>query len=548
MTINNILWFRHGLRLHDNPSRLEALKSDCQSSSGEPVKLFPVFIFDGESAGTRIVGYNRMKFLLESLADLDRQFRELGGQLLVFRGDSETVLRRLFEELNIKKLCFEQDCEPIWRERDERVTRLCETMDVKCVENVSHTLWNPNEVIQTNGDIPPLTYQMFLHTVDIIGEPPRPVGAPDFEFVEFGRIPAILASELKLFQQSHMPGPEEFGLTYDGNADIAFQKWFGGETRALESLGARLKQEEEAFREGYYLPTQAKPEILGPATSMSAALRFGCLSVRMFYWCVHDLFAKVQASSQFKCPIGQHITGQLIWREYFYTMSVRNPHYGEMERNPICLNIPWYEPVDDSLVRWKEGRTGFPLIDAAMRQLLAEGWLHHILRNITATFLTRGGLWISWEAGLQHFLKYLLDADWSVCAGNWMWVSSSAFERLLDSSKCTCPIALAYRLDPTGDYVKRYVPELANFPAHLVHEPWKATKEEQLEYGCTIGQHYPAPMVDLNVVAKRNAHAMAKLREQLVNNGGSTPPHCRPSDIDEIRQFFWLADDVVPET
>ncbi|XP_053670941.1 cryptochrome-1 [Anopheles nili] len=544
MTINNILWFRHGLRLHDNPSLLEALKNDCVNQSSETVKLFPVFIFDGESAGTRLIGYNRMKFLLESLADLDRQFRELGGQLLVFRGDSVSVLRRLFEELNIKKLCYEQDCEPIWKDRDDQVAKLCQSMDVRCVENVSHTLWNPNEVIQTNGDIPPLTYQMFLHTVNIIGEPPRPVGAPNFEFIEFGRVPAILASELKLCQD--IPAPEEFGVFYDGNASIAFQKWIGGETHALEALGARLKQEEEAFREGYYLPTQAKPEILGPATSMSAALRFGCLSVRMFYWCVHDLFAKVQTHSQFQYPGGQHITGQLIWREYFYTMSVQNPHYGEMERNPICLNIPWYTPQDDSLARWKEGRTGFPMIDAAMRQLMAEGWLHHILRNITATFLTRGGLWISWEAGLQHFLKYLLDADWSVCAGNWMWVSSSAFERLLDSSKCTCPIALAHRLDPKGDYVKRYLPELAKYPVQFIHEPWKAPKEQQIEYGCVIGEDYPAPMVDLSAVAKRNAHTMASLRDKLLD-GGSTPPHCRPSDIDEIRQFFWLADDVVTE-
>lgn len=531
--------------MHDNPSLLEALKNDCANHSSETVKLFPVFIFDGESAGTKIVGYNRMKFLLESLADLDRQFRELGGQLLVFRGDSETVLRRLFEELNVKKLCFEQDCEPIWKDRDDRVAKLCQSMDVRCVEHVSHTLWNPLEVIQTNGDIPPLTYQMFLHTVNIIGEPPRPVGAPNFEYIEFGRIPAILSSELKLFAK--IPTPEDFGIRYDGLADIAYQKWIGGETRALSALGSRLKQEEEAFREGYYLPTQANPEILGPATSMSAALRFGCLSVRLFYWCVHDLFAKVQSDSQFKYPGGQHITGQLIWREYFYTMSVQNPYYGEMERNPICLNIPWCEPRDDSLARWKEGRTGFPMIDAAMRQLLAEGWLHHILRNITATFLTRGGLWISWEAGLQHFLKYLLDADWSVCAGNWMWVSSSAFERLLDSSKCTDPISLGRRLDPKGSYVKRYLPELTSYPPELIHEPWKATREQQIEYGCVIGEHYPAPMVDLAVVGKRNAQTMASLRENLVADGSSTPPHCRPSDIDEIRQFFWLSDDVVPE-
>lgn len=126
-------------------------------------------------------------------------------------------------------------------------------------------------------------------------------------------------------------------------------------------------------------------------------------------------------------------------------------------------------------------------------------------------------------------------------------MSSSAFERLLDSSKCTDPISLGRRLDPKGSYVKRYVPELANYPPELIHEPWKASREQQTEYGCVIGEHYPAPMVDLAVVGKRNAQTMASLRENLVADGSSTPPHCRPSDIDEIRQFFWLSDDVVPE-
>ncbi|XP_053690521.1 cryptochrome-1 [Sabethes cyaneus] len=543
MTVNHILWFRHGLRLHDNPSLLEALRSDCGDVT-EPVRIFPIFIFDGESAGTKLVGYNRMKYLLESLADLDRQLREIGGQLYMLRGNAVNVMRRLFEELNIRKLCFEQDCEPIWKERDENIKNLCKTMDVRCVEKVSHTLWDPEQVIKVNGGIPPLTYQMFLHTVNIIGKPPRPVSAPSFEFCEFGKIPAILATELKLFPTN--PTPEDFGIYYEGNPDISHLRWLGGETKSLESLSRRLSQEEEAFRDGYYLPNQAKPEFVGPPTSLSAALRFGCLSVRMFYWCVHDLFEKVQANSAFQYPGGHHITGQLIWREYFYTMSMNNPKYAEMEANPICLNIPWYEPKDDSLQRWKEGRTGYPMIDAAMRQLLAEGWLHHILRNITATFLTRGALWISWEAGLEYFLKHLLDADWSVCAGNWMWVSSSAFEKLLDSSSCTSPIVLARRLDPKGEYVKRYLPELRKFPTIYVHEPWKAPLKIQQECGCIIGTDYPSPMIDLVEAGKRNANTMKSIRQKLMERG-STPPHCRPSNMDEIRQFFWLPEDVVTD-
>ncbi|CAG9133430.1 unnamed protein product [Plutella xylostella] len=160
---------------------------------------------------------------------------------------------------------------------------------------------------------------------------------------------------------------------------------------------------------GSYLPTHGSPDLLGPPISLSPALRFGCLSVRRFYWSLQEVFRRVHRG---RLPAAHFISGQLIWREYFYTMSVNNPQYGQMEANPICLDIPWRQPRGDELERWKSGRTGFPFIDAAMRQLLTEGWLHHAVRNTVASFLTRGTLWLSWEHGLHHFLKYLLDADW----------------------------------------------------------------------------------------------------------------------------------------
>jgi len=165
---------------------------------------------------------------------------------------------------------------------------------------------------------------------------------------------------------------------------------------------------------------------------------------------LRDLFDTIHHG---KPPSGANITGQLIWREYFYTMSVLNPHYAEMVPNPICLDIPWNEDPK-GFECWKKGMTGYPFVDAAMRQLVLEGWIHHVARNAVACFLTRGDLWISWEKGLEFFQEHLLDADWSVNAGNWMWVSSSAFEQLLDCSKCVCPVNYGQRLDPWGEYVK----------------------------------------------------------------------------------------------
>lgn len=160
------------------------------------------------------------------------------------------------------------------------------------------------------------------------------------------------------------------------------------------------------------------------------------------------------------------------------------------------------------------------------------------IKAINFRFLTRTGMWLSWEIGLQHFLKHLLDADWSVCAGNWMWVSSSAFEKLLDSSKCSI-VPLAQRLDPYGDYVKRYVPELRNLPNKFIHQPWLTPVDVQVKHECIIGQHYPEPIIDLAQASQVNSNRMKKIRESLIEG----QPHVRPSNEDEIRTFFWIAED-----
>lgn len=479
-----------------------------------------------------------MKYLLESLTDLDEQLKEKGGNgLLIFQGNPAYIFRTLITELGINKICYEQDCEPIWRQRDEKIEYLCEELGVERIEKVAHTLWDPKLIIETNGGFPPLTYQMMLHTISVIGPPNRPIEkAVDFSNINFGVIPDYLVNELKLMET--IPTPEDFSIFPENTNSEVFLTWKGGEKRALEQLQLRLEVERNAFENGTYLPNQANIDLIGQPTSMSAALRFGCLSVRKFYYEIHDRVHKVQKTNPF-FPGGNHITGQLIWREYFYTMSVNNPNYGQMKGNPICLDIAWRQPNKQEVSVWKSGKTGIPIIDAAMRQLLAEGWLHHVMRNLVATFLTRTGLWLSWEIGFQHFLKYLLDADWSVCAGNWMWVSSSAFEKLLDSSKCAI-IPFGMRLDPKGEYIKRYIPELRNMPTEFIHQPWKAPIEIQEEINCVIGQEYPLPIIDLAQTSQINSQRMKRIRESIIE----TKLHVRPSNEEEIRMFFWMAEEI----
>lgn len=196
-----IHWFRHGLRLSDMPSLYEVSKVrenlcnqltiiDHEINSFQNFKkkvckkIYPIFIFDGMSAGTSTIGFNRMRYLLECLADLDDQFKQFGGRLYVFHGNSRDILQKLIPQWSVGYLSFEQDPEPIWKERDDSAKELCNQMGVQVIERISHTLWDPLEVIATNGGQPPLNYELFCHTVEVIGPPNRPLKTPDFKLLE----------------------------------------------------------------------------------------------------------------------------------------------------------------------------------------------------------------------------------------------------------------------------------------------------------------------------------------------------------------------------
>lgn len=516
----SIHWFRHGLRLHDNPALLESLEYEGD--------FYPIFIFDGEVAGTRTAGYNRMRFLLESLQDLDENLKKYGGRLYVFHGNPVKILSDLFSEWSVGRLTFEQDPEPIWSARDYAVRKLCTDSGVECVEKISHTLWDPKLIIENNGGCPPLTYMLFNQVVQMIGDPPQPCDDPDFSKVN---MPVNKDHDSKF----SIPTLEQLRVTLEcQEQNDRVNNWKGGETQALRLFAHRIQVEEMAFGCGNVMPNQSYPDLVGPPLSMSAHLRFGCLSIRKLYWALRDAYIKINTQKPFTISV----VGQLMWREYFYTMSVNNINYNKMEENPICLNIPWYND-EEKLKKWENGETGFPWIDAIMKQLKHEGWIHHAARHAVSTFLTRGDLWINWEDGLKVFDKLLLDADWSVCAGNWMWMSSSAFEKVLNCPKCFCPVRYGRKMDPNGEYVKRYLPVLKDMPIRYLFEPWKAPKAVQEKAKCIIGVDYPRPMVDHSKASKECFNMMMEVKNKLVSQGKEVE-HCRPTNMDEVRMFVWM--------
>merc|ERR1711904_205914 len=246
-------------------------------------------------------------------------------------------------------------------------------------------------------------------------------------------------------------------------------------------------------------------------TGLSPYFRFGCLSVRTAW---HAITQCQQGRRHSQPP--QSLKGQLLFREMFYVLSVSVPNWDRDEDNPMCKRIPWGEEAK-LLTAWEEGRTGYPFIDALMRQLRQTGWMHHLGRHAVACFLTRGDLWQNWTKGRDVFDKLLLDADWALNNGNWLWLAgvapfSAPYFRIYDP----CPGGKSsLNAEQQGDFVRPFVPELAAMPAKYIYKPWTAPLQVQQTAKCIIGKDYPAPIVDHKFARERNLQYFANALEEL---------------------------------
>nr|XP_020469336.1 cryptochrome-1-like isoform X1 [Monopterus albus] len=491
MVVNTIHWFRKGLRLHDNPSLKESLLG------ADTVRC--VYILDPWFAGSSNVGINRWRFLLQSLEDLDSSLRKLNSRLFVIRGQPTDVFPRLFKEWKITRLSYEYDSEPFGKERDAAIKKLASEAGVEVTVRISHTLYDLDKIIELNGGQSPLTYKRFQSLISCMDAVEVPAESITAEIM--GKCTTPLSEDHD--DKFGVPSLEELGFDTEG---LSSAVWPGGETEALTRLERHL--ERKAWVANFERPRMNANSLLASPTGLSPYLRFGCLSCRLFYFKLTDLYRKVKKNSS--PPLSLY--GQLLWREFFYTAATNNPCFDKMENNPICVQIPW-DRNPEALAKWAEGRTGFPWIDAVMTQLRQEGWIHHLARHAVACFLTRGDLWISWEEGMKVFEELLLDADWSVNAGSWMWLSCSSFFQQF--FHCYCPVGFGRRTDPNGDYIRRYLPILRGFPAKYIYDPWNAPESVQKAAKCIIGVHYPKPMVHHAEASRLSIERMKQIYQQL---------------------------------
>eukprot|EP00811_Abedinium_folium_P025535 NODE_3648_length_2004_cov_7.693127.p1 GENE.NODE_3648_length_2004_cov_7.693127~~NODE_3648_length_2004_cov_7.693127.p1 ORF type:complete len:534 (-),score=79.26 NODE_3648_length_2004_cov_7.693127:342-1943(-) len=497
-----VVWFRKCLRIDDNAALAEA----AQIAN----VVVPVFVLNPKLADPQRVSAHRYRFLLESLADLDRQLRLLGSRLFVLRGDPVEKIGALLKTgapllaTKPSHIFWEGGAEPHARARDAKASKLAAASGVQVKICDGQTLYNVDGALRLNGGKAPSQMQGMLSLAQKLGEPPLPVPAPK-------RLPKPVP-----LADFSVPALTACGYS-EPEAHCGFR---GGEAEGQRRMAEMLAK--AAYICSFEKPKTQSTAFDPPSTTLlSPYLMLGCVSARRFY---HST-KKVLAGKQHSQP-PTSLLGQIYFREIAYLQGASIPNYDRQTGNPACKQIPW-ESNPELLRAWEEGRTGYPFIDAVMRQLIRKGWIHHLARHAVACFLTRGDLWISWEEGRDVFDRHLLDADWSINNNNWLALSGVApwsppYFRVyhpvpkMDSS-------LNVR-DPEGKYIREFVPELKNMPGKYIYAPWTAPLEVQKKAGCIVGKHYPKPVVRHESASgqnlKRFGAALAMLKKAGVTTTG----------------------------
>jgi deoxyribodipyrimidine photo-lyase len=455
-----VVWFRRDLRLTDHPAL------DRARARGPLVCLFVV---DPGILGRRHHrAPARLRFLRAGIEELDRELRERGAVLVVRHGAPEEVVPAVCTEAGADLVVATREVSPLGRARDDGVrTRLSR-------DGIGFEL-HGGDLLAEPGDIPGPAgegYRVFspFHRVWREFTPPPHVPAPDA-----------------------LPGP---ALRSDGLGVLPFgpAPLPAGPTAARDRLVAYIRS---AGADAY---GERRNDIAADATSgLSPYLRFGM--------CTAPQIGRALGLPDPLSPGRGELWRQVAWREFFHHLLARHPHAARASWREELRSVRWDHDAG-ALAAWEAGRTGYPLVDAAMRQLVREGRVHNRARMVAASFLVKD-LLIDWRRGETVFMRHLLDGDPANNNGGWQWVAGTGADAA-PYFRVMNPVLQSRKFDPDGLYIRRHVTELARVPSALIHEPWRMSPEQQREAGCAIGRDYPAPIVDHS---SRRAEALERYSE-----------------------------------
>lgn len=458
-----ILWFRKDLRVGDNPALCEA------AGRGGPV--VPVFVWAPEVEGAWAPGAANRWWLHQSLRTLDEALHERGSRLILRKGDPKEALVKLVRETGARAVFWNRCYEPAVRQHDEQTGAILAEAGIEASSYDGALLVEPWHALNKQEK----PYQVFTpfwraHVAAIEPGEPRPAPA---KLTAPKRWPtSVQLEDLAL----------ESTVDWAGGLRAA---WQPGQRGAYYALDRFL---DEAL--GDYAGARDRPDL--PGTSrLSPHLRFGEISPRSVW---HAVCQRAATEGRKGLVRGEEAyLRQLAWREFSYHLLVHFPHTTDAPLRSAFARFPWREDAE-ALRAWQEGRTGYPLVDAGMRELRTTGWMHNRVRMSAASFLVKH-LLLPWQAGAQWFWDRLVDADLANNTLGWQWTAgcgadAAPYFRIFN------PVLQGKRFDPAGDYVRHWVPELAMVPARWIHDPWQAPAEVLDQAGVALGDTYPRPIVE----------------------------------------------------
>ena len=470
----SLVWFRRDLRTDDHTALHHALLRSKQ--------VFCVFIFDTAILETLPRHDRRVAFIHGSLLDMDQQLRRLSGHeeagLLVRHAEPTACLQQLVTQLGVQAVFTHHDDEPYALMRDTAVKGALANLGTSFVSFKDHVVFERSEVLTQNGQ----PYGVFtpyknnwMKKVTAADLAEKQVSPADGQLAP---IPAALRRPI--------PSLEEIGFEA---VDLPALHIHPG------ASGAQLLLKDFVNRISHYQQTRDFPSVKGPSY-LSVHLRFGTVSTRRLARLAYPLAVEGDAGAQ-------TWLGELIWRDFYHQILHHHPRVVEQSFKPAYDAIVWEtgKEAKQLFAAWCEGRTGYPLVDAAMAQINQTGYMHNRLRMVVASFLVKD-LGINWRWGEQYFAQHLIDFDLAANNGGWQWASSSGCDAQ-PYFRIFNPISQSEKFDPQGKFIRRYLPQLAALPNDAIHAPWLAKPLVLEAANVTLGKTYPLPIVD---------HANARLK------------------------------------
>lgn len=447
--------------------------------------MLPVYVWAPEEEGRWVPGAAQRWWLHHALAALDDALCQRGSRLLVRSGPALEVLQGLMAESGATAVYWTRRYEPVAMARDEALKSTLRQRGIEVRSFPGAALREPFEILNRAGAAFQVYTPFFKHYL-ALGDVAAPLPPP-----------AVLAAPERWPEQLSIAA---LGLLPRlGWANGFSNHWkpgLMGAERALEDWVAGAVQD--------YAGTRNFPALTAGVSRLSPHLHFGELSPRRLWWAVRGLdpLAPLAAAP------GLPWLRQLIWREFAQHLLFHFPHTDQAPLRPEFADFPWADG-GPTLTAWQRGETGYPLVDAGMRELWQTGYLHNRVRMVVASFLVKH-LLIDWRAGADWFWDTLLDADLANNTLGWQWsagcgADAAPYFRIFN------PVLQGTRFDAAGDYVRRWVPELARLPDAHLHAPWQMPAGELAALGVTLGRSYPAPLVEHSAARERALKAYARM-------------------------------------